>query len=169
MGYNLSIRSVHRVEAYLQTMSTTYEDITWKPPKDVTPFYLAYWIREGIRAAEHLASKGNTAVHPYCGLLDKFSIRHRRDTVTAEFKVAKLEAFRVGMGTMTLTEPTDSLEMIGALLKHKNAEKVHFPNATPSAHLSTWAEKNGWKVVYDEENGTTLVKGELDGVEEWVP
>lgn len=168
MGYNLSIRSVHRVEAYLQTMLETNEDITWKPPNDVTPFYLAYWIREGIRAAEHLASKGDTHVRQYAGLLDKFTIRHKRETVIAEFKVSKLQAFRVGMGTMTLDEPTDALEMIGAALKHKHAEKFFFPNGVPSGHLYSWTKNNGWKIVYSEE-GTTLVKGELDGAEEWTP
>ena len=162
MGYNPSIRSVVKVENYLEEMLRSESDLEWTPPKDVTPFELSFRIREGIRAA-----LGYPQYHKYAGLLSKWMIRQRPRSVKAELKLSKWEATKLEMGVINLDGPTDAVEVIGAAIKHKG-QKMFFPNAAPSISLYNWCEKNGYNIIYSEDAGLTLTK-ESVGDLRWSP
>lgn len=156
MGYSSSIRTVKRVEIYLQQMLNSTENIEF-PVEDASKF--AYQLRDGIRTAKKLSvDKHGMPVEPfatYQRLSAKYIVRTRNNRVVCELRdvVPTVQL----LGKLNLPGIVDTLTIIGAAIKHK-APVMVFPDASSKTvdetRLKLWAVDHGYDTVVSDNHVT---------------
>lgn len=159
------------------------------------PHRLAYWLREGLYAAEyhepfrHLAALRDLyrfEVHRGCVIARYEPLVRREDvdlaTVDAEILSQSPDGIAAEMGEiMDAALSSTSLvgivtldEIIGGALKYgKAVEEIHYPDArldeVELARLWRWTSVEGWKIIDSEEAGITLTQRDVPSEICWTP
>jgi hypothetical protein len=153
MGYSKNTRAAQRVANHLNEMIAVdgRKTITWQ---DEDAARRSYQIREAM------------SLPAYRHLKIKYIIRTRGNKIIAEPRA--LDPLPTQLGTMTLYEVSDVLEIIGAALQHK-ANELFFPDArdVDFPKLYNWTSRNGYFIIPSDE-GVTLTKADPGDIA-WTP
>ena len=150
MGYSKSKQSVEIVEPILDIMIN--EDANFKLPS-ATPTKLAYKLREAVG----IIKENPKSFTRFSKLVGKFTIRTDSDFVIFERKLnlvggapVRLDARGIGVAnSLTISECTTALQIVGAAIKHK-AEELIFPDVQSNDKLvldvGLWSMKNKYEI-----------------------
>lgn len=143
MAYSKSKKAVRRVQNYLEQMVKAETNIEFPASE---PSKLAYYIRDGIKAARNFPE-----VIAYARLSSKYIIKSGPGKVICELRDV-LELTRNNIRSqVSIPDIVDALGIIGAAITHK-ADVMIFPDASLDAipnitPLEKWAEKNDYKLI----------------------
>jgi len=144
MGYSKSKKAVRRVQSYLEQMVKAETNIEFPSAE---PSKLAYYIRDGIKAARNFPE----VVGTYARLNSKYVIKSGPGKVICELRDV-LELTRQGIRSqVSIPNVVDAIGIIGAAITHK-ADEMIFPDATLDTivnitPLKKWAEKNDYNLI----------------------
>lgn len=143
MGYSKSKKSIRRVQHYLDQMVIAEGNVEFASAE---PTRLIYYIRDGIKAAQHFSEASN-----YARLSAKFVIKAGPGKVICELRDV-LPLMRHQMKSeVSIPDVVDPLGIIGAAIKH-HADIMIFPDASHDTILDktpiqNWADKNGYQLI----------------------
>jgi hypothetical protein len=177
MGYNKSIQALRRVQAHLEYLSTATDDVSFNSD-DATK--LARHLFEGIKFAENKIKNDaeNNDIETYkkyAALKNKYIIRVKENKVHCELRdgvqIALPMKQELNMSKMILNGVTDYLEVIGAVVMHRQ-DQMHFPDFNDWDELTSiyhWSTANGYYIISHQltNQGVTLTKTESDMI--WRP
>lgn len=168
MGYNKSLKTVARVQTFLDAMLESTESLTWEVKGDSEK--IVVWIREGISAS----LRHNL---PYKTLLQKFTLRARNGLIIAQIKqgVSAIPTdvpsiFQRVVSALIIREPATIESVMTVAIKNNIPEKVqfnHFIYPTSDEEYTRfleWANGEHYQVYHSpEEERLVLQKGKTDG------
>jgi hypothetical protein len=170
MGYSNNIKSVQRVEQFLQQMTESQDTLVWTTDNP----RLIYYIREGIHASAHRAldSAGNhiEPYYTYSQLTSKFILKAERGKIIARPRTLlpiSVSAHQ-SMNAMVIPQVSTTLEVIGAALAH-HADEMHFPDAklVDLNAVYRWTTVNNYHIAFNQA-GLLITRRELGEIE-WKP
>lgn len=185
MGYSTNVRVCIRMKPLLDRLESSEGNLLFRTNK---PRSLAYKLREAC-----FASRFHDDFQKYIHLGKEFSFRESTNGVLAVKKSeprrlrdqplhieADPEEAIVGreikdaFDTATIPEAKNLADVIGATIKYGvHSTEVFFPSVAlePNdlARLFRWAEPNGWKIIWHEEEGVTLTQRSIPDELAWKP
>ena len=160
MGYSKSKKAVFKVKYYLDKMLESKVNISFQHRN---PAKLAYSLHNAFHAARFFPDTKR-----YADLRGKFEITYHNQVVECtrkeQFEFTEPDPIDV----VSISDIFDPLSVISSAIKYK-ASIMNFPDYDPSIMTTTiienWCQSNGYKLEPGEDNGITLIRGELtDGI-----
>jgi hypothetical protein len=166
LAYNTSKGVVIRNRVYLDRMANTTESITF--PSD-SPDKLAYRIREARYAAARYPE-----FRKYHDLRYLFNIIARSGWVECRFLGTANDVQPITLEGKLVEEVREIHGVVGACIKFgAEADELTFPNAILQPKeldmLYKWGQKEGWGLIYHDEEGITLTRRNVDKEFLWEP
>lgn len=165
MGYSKSKKAVRRVTNYLEQMVRAETNIEFASNE---PVKLAYYIRDGIKAARNFPEVIN-----YARLSSKYVIKSGPGKVICELRdVLELTKNNI-RSQVSIPDVVDAIGIIGAAITHK-ADEMIFPDASMDTvpniiPLKKWAEKNDYNLIIALDHITLEKKDGVDSAQYSTP